>query len=44
MSYGTEFIILQLMKDAEFFAAMEALHAVSFIGGNGELEEAGKAL
>ena len=40
----TEFVLLQLAHDAEFFAAVEALHAISFIGGIGELEEAGKAL
>jgi hypothetical protein len=45
MSCGTEFIILlQLAQHTELFAAMKALHAVSFIGGNGELEESGKAL
>jgi hypothetical protein len=45
MSRGTEFVILlQFAQDTELFAAMEALHAVSFIGGNGELEESGKAL
>src|SRR5258708_7749162 len=44
MSYGTEFVTLQLAKDAEFFAAVEALHAISVIGGMGEMEEAGKAL
>jgi hypothetical protein len=45
MSRATEFVILlQLAQDTELFAAMEALHAVSFIGGNGELEEARKAL
>jgi hypothetical protein len=45
MSRGTEFVILlQLAQDTELLAAMEALHAVSFIGGNGELKESGKAL
>jgi hypothetical protein len=40
MRRRTEFaILLQLPQDAELFAAMKALHAVSFIGGNGELEE-----
>jgi hypothetical protein len=45
MSRGTEFVILlQFAQHTELFAAMKALHAVSFIGGNGELEEVGKAL
>src|SRR5579859_178942 len=44
MGRGTEFVLLQLAHDAEFFAAVEALHAICVIGGMGEMEEVGKAL